>query len=336
MVYRIHFTVEDLARTRVAETGMPLSELHHAARALQDHSQPVRLDAWRARTPAALTAPARMALSLIPPVGWAPGFLTPARPGTPEELLEEVRATPARRIREDLADIARWQPLPAWAYRLADDAETRRRLCDGLHTLFGQLLAPYWERLDDMFTADRAVRMRHLLQGGVELLLAQANPRWMSWNPPVLEIRMVNGIEHDLWLQGQGVLLVPSAFATRTLVDDCAEAQPLVTYPVGCDQALQRLTSFAAPAGQSGCPSFLPALLGSTRATVLTAVGEHPGCSTKELAGYAGISTPSASEHATVLRAAGLVSTSRYRNSAVHSLTALGAALLNSSDGQQD
>lgn len=63
-------------------------------------------------------------------------------------------------------------------------------------------------------------------------------------------------------------------------------------------------------------------------------IAEHPGCSTKELAGLAGIAPASASEHATVLREAGLVQTVRHRNLAVHSATVLGVALLNASCDQ--
>ena len=47
LVYRIHFTSQDLARTRVAEAPPPLLELDRAARALQDRGQAVRLDSWR-------------------------------------------------------------------------------------------------------------------------------------------------------------------------------------------------------------------------------------------------------------------------------------------------
>jgi DNA-binding MarR family transcriptional regulator len=71
--------------------------------------------------------------------------------------------------------------------------------------------------------------------------------------------------------------------------------------------------------------------VGTTRAAVLTTVAEHPGCSTKELAALTGIAPASASEHATVLRRAGLINTVRHRNSAMHSPTALGIALLNRS-----
>ncbi|WUD70263.1 hypothetical protein OG937_46050 [Streptomyces sp. NBC_00510] len=75
MVYRIHFTVQDLARTRVAEAPMPLHELELAARALQSRSQPARLDAWRHRARAQMSAQARVALALMPAVGYSPGFL---------------------------------------------------------------------------------------------------------------------------------------------------------------------------------------------------------------------------------------------------------------------
>ncbi len=71
-------------------------------------------------------------------------------------------------------------------------------------------------------------------------------------------------------------------------------------------------------------------LLGATRAAVLAAAAEHPGCGTKELAALARISPSSVSEHATVLREAGLLTTFRHRNTALHTSTDLGTALLNS------
>lgn len=46
MVYRIHFTLEDLARTRVAEPP-PLLELSAALRTLRERGHPVRFGAWR-------------------------------------------------------------------------------------------------------------------------------------------------------------------------------------------------------------------------------------------------------------------------------------------------
>jgi hypothetical protein len=69
-----------------------------------------------------------MVLDLIPPGGWAPTFLTSAGVGSPQELLEQARATPRSQIRKDLAHIAEWQPLPPWAHHLADDSNLLREL----------------------------------------------------------------------------------------------------------------------------------------------------------------------------------------------------------------
>ncbi|MFC8259752.1 ArsR/SmtB family transcription factor [Streptomyces sp. NPDC057291] len=74
-------------------------------------------------------------------------------------------------------------------------------------------------------------------------------------------------------------------------------------------------------------------LLGRTRTLVLATIAKHQGCSTKELAARAGIAPPSASEHATILREAGLIHSLRQRNAVLHSLTSLGLALLNSPEG---
>jgi DNA-binding transcriptional ArsR family regulator len=328
VVYRIHFTAQDLARTRVAETPMLLFELDLAARVLQDRSQPVRLDGWRRRVRALLPAHARMALSLIPPVGWSPSFFL-AEAGSAEELLEQVRAMPRKRIHADLTLLAERQSLPSWAYHLADDAALYQRFVDGLASLYAALVSPYEARIADLFMADRSVRMRQLVGGGIEGLLAQLNPQRVRWNPPVLEIRMANGVDYDLRLEGQGILLVPSMFGTRSFVDSDVQPQPTVTYPAAHDQPLRRLTTFASGAPKSR--STISALLGNTRAVVLTTIAEHPGCSTKELAALAGIAPASASEHATVLRQAGLVNTVRHRNTVIHSPTDLGIALLNRS-----
>jgi DNA-binding transcriptional ArsR family regulator len=326
VVYRIHFTTQDLARTRVAEALLPLTELELAARALQDRSQPVRLDAWRLRARARLPVQARMALSLIPPVGWSPSLFE-AQAGRAKEVLEQVYAARSGEFNVHLGFVAERRPIPSWARHLADDMALYKQFVDGLASLYAALVSPYEARLTDLFMADRSVRMRQLVGGGIERLFAQLNPRWMRWNSPVLEIRMVNGTDFDLHLEGQGILLMPSMFGTRSIINHLAEPQPIVSYPAGHDKPLRSLTAFAAEAPKSR--SAISALLGTTRAAVLTTIAEHPGCSTKELAALAGIAPASASEHAAVLRQAGLINTVRHRNTAIHNPTELGIALLN-------
>jgi DNA-binding MarR family transcriptional regulator len=118
-------------------------------------------------------------------------------------------------------------------------------------------------------------------------------------------------------------------FGMRSIVDDEAQPQPTVSYPAGLDQPLRRLAVLAPERSGLRPAAAVSALLGTTRSTVLNVIAEHPGCSTKELAALAGIAPASASEHATILRAAGLIHTARHRNTALHSLTGLGTALLN-------
>lgn len=71
----------------------------------------------------------------------------------------------------------------------------------------------------------------------------------------------------------------------------------------------------------------LSALLGSTRAVVLYAIAERP-LSTTEVATRLRISPSSASEHATVLHEATLVTTLHSGNLSLHSITSPGVALL--------
>lgn len=323
MVFRIHFTTQDLARTHLAPEPMPLTELGLAARALQDRSQPARLDAWRHRVHRGLSTGARMALSLFPPVGWQFGCRDVA--GTPDEGLDLMHAMPRREIDETLAFIARWQPVPSWVRPMPGDPALFRRFVEGFADLYAVALGPHETQLADLFAADRAMRMRQLARGGVEGLLTGVSPRWMRWKSPVLEIQMVNGIDFDLFLDGRGVLLTPSMLGTRAIVTAPMNDhdQPVVLYPVGNDEPLRRLTTFAPGRG-----SAISALLGHTRAVVLTTIADHPGCTTTELAARARISTASASEHATVLRRARLITTARQRNTALHSPTDLGIALL--------
>ncbi|MFI5635024.1 winged helix-turn-helix domain-containing protein [Streptomyces sp. NPDC051664] len=327
MVYRIHFTVQDLARTRVAEAPMPLHELELAARVLQSRCQPARLESWRHRARAQLSAQARMTLALMPAVGYSPGFLSPTKVGAIEELLEQVRRTPRERVRANLLEIAHHNPsLPEWSRRLADDASLFTELCTGLRHLHASLLAPHWHQFTEQLEVDRTLRLQQLLTGGVEQLLARANPEWMRWNSPVLEIKMLNGADQDFYLDGQGFLLIPSMFCPRAIV---THGRPVsVSYPACQDQPLRGLTALASMPGHVTSPS-VSTLLGRTRTLVLTTIAKHQGCSTKELAALAGIAPASASEHATILREAGLIHSLRQRNAVLHSLTSLGVALLN-------
>ncbi|WP_405727507.1 helix-turn-helix domain-containing protein [Streptomyces sp. NBC_01537] len=328
VVYRIHFTAEDLARTRVAESPRPMLELANAVRVLQDRNQPVRYDVWRQRSFTQLPSEARLALDLIPLRGWTPDFLARVQPGSPQDLLEQIRSTSRKEIRQTLAALAEHQTLPSWTRRLGDDPLVLQQLADSMHLLHTTVMAPYWPHVVTDLAADRAARIRELLHGGVERLLTGLYPPRIRWTPPT-EVAMASGMQGDLRLEGRGLLLVPSLFGSESpVIDPDAEPQPFLTYPANLGAALTPLTPFSAEPAAANAPEALTALLGRTRAAVLHAIATHPGCNTAELAGVLGIGASGASQHATVLRQAGLVTTLRHRNSAVHTPTSTGLSLL--------
>ncbi|MFI6115699.1 MarR family transcriptional regulator [Kitasatospora sp. NPDC051164] len=328
MVYRFHFTGADLARTRVATSVPPLEELSIALRVLQDRNQALRFGAWRREVWARLPPQARMVLDLAPRHGWAPAFLSPRGIGSVPELLEQVAATPSKQLRANLARIAERQRMPGWASGLGDDPEVLRQLVDALGRVHATVLAPYWPQVTDQVAADLAVRSRELLHGGVERLLTGLCPPRIRWRAPVLEVDLVSGLEGDVHLGGRGLLLMPSAFATQApVVDPDAEPQPILTYPAHRDEKAGPLTLMT-PTATDGTPAPLAALLGRTRATVLRIIAQRPGCTTGEIATALGVGPSSASQHATVLREAGLITTLRHHNTALHTPTAAGLALL--------
>ncbi|MER5640654.1 winged helix-turn-helix domain-containing protein [Kitasatospora sp. NPDC002227] len=104
----------------------------------------------------------------------------------------------------------------------------------------------------------------------------------------------------------------------------------MVTYAARWSETTDPLSAFAPRTPADGVPGPLVALLGRTRAAVLEFVARHPGCTTGELADGLHVGPSGASQHATILRAAGLITTLRQRNTALHTPTAAALALLNS------
>jgi DNA-binding transcriptional ArsR family regulator len=124
-------------------------------------------------------------------------------------------------------------------------------------------------------------------------------------------------------LDGRGLLinlgvLAPSPRAS-VIVTPGGRA-PVLLAPIWERPSLAALETDCEPAGG------LAALLGRTRAKAIQAIAA--GCTTTELARALAVAPATASEHATVLRNAHLISTRRHHNAVLHTLTPLGAALL--------
>lgn len=182
-----------------------------------------------------------------------------------------------------------------------------------------QAIAPYWPVLRRDVDVEIAARTRTLTRGGTAVLLASVHPA-VTWREPVLSV--ATGPDRDLLLDGRGLTLQPAFFCWRSpvfLADP--DLAPVLVYPV------PQRTSWLRPPGAGRHERVLAALLGRTRSAALAAL-THGGASTSELARHVGVSPPSASEHVSVLRAAGLVVSRRDRNSMWHVLTPLGRSVL--------
>ncbi|MBY8880878.1 helix-turn-helix domain-containing protein [Actinacidiphila acidipaludis] len=317
---RLVFTTEDLARVRVAPGPHPLWELVLATTLLGGSQGPAVFGPWRRQARLDLAAlpiwQPRLLRALAPPRGDFPDFLTPAQGAAGlEEGIDAVLSAPRRRLRAELRCLPQ---LPGWAGPLAEgDREVLHALGQTLRDCYAVLVAPYAERVAAHIDSDRATRARDFLADGGEGLLAGLGPT-MRWRAPVLDVDYP--VRRDLHLAGRGLLLVPSVFCWRmpvTLIDP--ELPPVLVYPVTREAGW-----WAAQHG--GRAASLEALIGRRRAACLRHLDE--GCTTSELARRIGSGAAAASQHAAVLREAGLIASARRRNSVLHTLTPLGRALL--------
>lgn len=317
---RVHFTGADLARTRVVPTPDPLWEAVLSLHQLRRQRPDADLVAWQRATRSVLGSLAcRPGLDrlfwLVPLRGYFPDFLTPAA-GVHgiDEGIDEVLHTPRERVRTDLTRLAGHGGLRGWASALARGSKTELAdLATSLRDYHNVAVAPHLAQHTETLTATQERHAKVMERGGVGDLFTGLTPLF-RWRWPVLEAPYP--LDKDVHLAGRGLLLVPSVFCRRMPVTFADPGlPPVLVYPI--------TTADTEPS-----PS-LTALLGRTRARVLHMLDGH--CTTSEIATRLAISAASASEHATVLRNAGLISTTRAAQSVRHTLTPLGEALLHSS-----
>jgi len=314
----IVFTERDLARVRLADTPHTLSEITFSVRALR-RREVSGFEPWRGQTISRLTPEMRPLVELVPSHGWIPDFMEPG--GRLSDGLAALRAVSAAEVSFDLARIAAERRPPSLALGLvADRKQALDRLAEAVSAYYAVALAPHWPRIAAGFDAGRAARARILAAGGLDLLLATLHPS-LRWNPPVLELAGYRDGER-LDLDGRGLLINPGVLAPypRASVILPGGSVPMLLAPIWERPSLAAADADSVPAGD------LAGLLGTTRARVIRAVAA--GCTTTELARALGIAPATASEHATVLRKSGLISTQRHRNTVLHTLTPLGAALI--------
>jgi DNA-binding transcriptional ArsR family regulator len=325
MVWRIHFSEADLARVQVSPTLGPLAETVLALALLRCSRQPrTMLSEWRGQV--RVTPQMRPLTALIPPD--CNGVDLPTLVGETATIEQGVQAlldVPREHLLVEMEWIDRRHRLPPLAWAMAE-AGGRPELAEATQVAYQELIQPFWPRIRASLHAEQAARRRTLAKEGPDALLASLQGPLIRWRPPVLEILRPGQVEMELG--GRGIALVPSVFVGRAPSlhenpNDDDEMPRLILPAEGAGRA--RL--WAASRGLAGSRgSALAALVGRNRAAVLQSIAD--GCTTTELARRVGISLAAASQHASVLRRAGLIATRRQGSAVLHVLTPLGAELL--------
>lgn len=316
MVLRVRLSDVDIARIRLVQRADPLWEVR---RSLLDINRGVAPTPLANLHPAsAALRPFRMLLTIAPASGDAPDFRNPVD-GCADirEGIERIVDTSQETLLRDLAWFVRIQRLPDRPCPVTDsDRVALRFLSQTVRQYFEAIIAPHWRSIQHAVHSDVDIRLA-ALTNGVESLLASMGPA-ITWERPYLIVKHVTETELDPG--GRGLILQPVFFGQDEVsLVSRPDNVPLLAYPIR--RSSQRPSRCA-----SAADAPLDSLLGRTRSAALALLSIHQ-CTTTELAAKLGISLPSASQHAKVLREAGLIITSPQGKAVLHSASILGSRL---------
>lgn len=322
---RIHFTDIDVGRTRVKMGIDPMWEVVSSVQLLQHRGGGVFFDRWRrvVREQAVRDHPLRAAIhtltTVAPHTAYFPDFLTPALDGPDFDTgVEAVLSTPTEQLRTEIDLLRKSSDSFPWLERLKDGrGDALRQLGTALNTYVKHVIDPHRQVIDTALRTDGVNRAQAHLHHGTEGLLTSLEPI-MTWTPPILAADYP--VDRDLHLRGRGLLLIPSYFCLDhpvALADP--QLPPVLVFPV---THAARLT-----AANHTNEGHLEALLGPTRAALLRSVLDNTTNTSTRLAKANNISLATVSHHTTVLRNAGLITTQRDANRAIHHITPLGLHL---------
>jgi DNA-binding transcriptional ArsR family regulator len=328
-VLQVDLSRRELTRLRVAEGADPMWEVALSLHLLQNQQAALIFDPWRrevrvALERAGLTGVVGDLMRICPAAAYFPDFLTPGRGETDiATAVDRVLATPRRRLTAELTKVyARSHgPVPGHVRSLAEgEPEALRRLGTALRRYYDVAVAPYLPAIRAQAAADRVRRGEVALAGGAEGLLTSFAelPGWESRGDVLLAPYPVR---RELRLDGRTLTLVPGFFCVRTplaLVDE--ELPPVLVHPVPPAPGWL----LRSRRGQATPP--VAQLIGVSRARMLELLGRP--MTTTEVATAMRLAPSTASRHASVLREAGLLTTSRHGNRVLHRRTPMGRALL--------
>jgi len=313
----------DIANVRFAIS--PLVEVHCSVLTLDDPSGRALHLPWVNANRELISEPDLELLRALQPRNvYAPDFVHPPPASPMAQLADELAAmlaTPKARVRSEIrAAYGGATPPDILRPFLRNPEAALARLVDVIRRYWDRVLAPQWDRIRGLLEADVLYRARQIAVGGVGRLFSDLHEQVRFDGSAVLVDKRPQ-LTRDL--DGRGLLLVPSVFVWPHL-GAIVEGpwQPTLIYPA-------RGIAMLWEQGRSGAPAALVALLGHRRARVLLDL-DAPR-STSDLAHRLGLSSPSVSQHLSVLRGAGLVHASRLGRSVLYARTERGDVLVKGS-----
>lgn len=314
---RIRFSADDLGRVRFAQAPDPLWEMRLSAQLLMRTGTPHRFLRWRSGVVRTMPREALPYLLLTPRNGVGPEFLTPdAGSVSFDDGVDEVLATPTHRLKAELSELTVPPGIARWVEDLSGGssqaAELLRRSMAAYHR---HVVAPLWDTVSRVVAGDLTLRAREMATGGIERTLSTLHPG-IEHERPALAVHGHPG-DRQLDLGGSGLVILPAYFSPGAPVFRAGR-------PAGGTLVIP--AAYDAATGQDRGEA-LGALLGRTRAAVLRTI-QSATPTTSALARMLAITPASASEHASVLRAAGLIRSDRDGRRVIHRVTALGSSLL--------
>lgn len=312
---RIHMSGVDLSKVRMATRPDALWETALSFHRLRDRRGSAVFGKWRTETRRRLNGEVRLLSAVIPPRGYFPDFLTPSQGnGEPYGIdagMEALRGTPPARVMAELALLGAGRRD---AGRLPDArAEPLGRLVGALRSYHRAAIEPYWPHIRASVEADRAVRGRALLDGGADELLASLPPM-IRWRAPCWR-RTTPSTGKSIWTGG-----------------GCCSSRPSSAASPRSSTATHGSRRSSSTRSPTPAPRSSP-----SRALARPPPRHHPvdGPERHRERLHDQRARPpgrgllaSASQHACVLREAGLIHTLRHGGSVLHTLTPLGGSLL--------
>jgi Bacterial regulatory protein, arsR family len=221
-------------------------------------------------------------------------------------------------LRAELESLWQGLPMPAAAREvIADGPAGARRVAMALGAYWNAAIAPHWDQMRAVLDADIAYRAQQVTLGGISALLKDLHPQ-LQFRQSTIRINKTGDRNYDL--EGNGLLLIPCVFAGSCLLFDPGSlGLPTMGYrPRGIGTVWD--TNGTTP----GDP--LTALMGPSRTAILR-TAELPRTTT-DLARELSLSGPTISEHLSILKRCGMVTSWRSGRRVLYQRTPLAASIL--------